>query len=381
MKNVAVLGSTGSIGKNGLRVIESLKSDFSVHALSCNRDAALLASQALRFHPRVINILDGSARPLLEQKLKGTEISITTGMDALCELAALNGVDLVLNGIMGSAGFLPTLAAVRKGKRIALANKETLVSYGPIVMHETRKHGAEIIPVDSEHSAIFQCLQGKREQRIQRIILTTSGGPFRDRDDLRDVTVAETLNHPVWSMGKKITVNSATMMNKAFEIIEAHFLFNVPAKDISVVIHPQCIVHSAVEFEDHSVIAQLSHPDMTLPIQYALTFPERKASLTRTLDLAEIAHLSFEPASPERFPALSLAYRAIEMGGTATAVLNAANELLVDAFLAEEVSLDLVTSTVSKVIDNHQPVQHPTIEDIRDAEQWAIQETRRRIGK
>lgn len=381
MKNVAILGSTGSIGKNALRVIENLQSEFNVIALACNQDADLIAEQALKFHPQTINILSTSGSRVLKEKLKGTGITVSCGKEELCEVAAKPDVDLLLNGIMGSAGFPPTLAAVRKGKRIALANKETLVSFGSIIMNEVHAHGAEIIPVDSEHSAIFQCIQGKGRQSIKRIILTTSGGPFRERENLHGVTIEETLDHPVWSMGRKITVNSATMMNKALEIIEAHVLFDVPADSISVVIHPECIIHSAVEFEDNSVIAQLSKPDMTLPIQYALTFPERKPSIIEPLDLSRISSLTFSPAPPEKFPALALAYRSIEKGGTAPAVLNAANETLVDEFLDERISLDIITAAVGEIVEKHTPIEQPTIKDIERAEQWARREAHYYVEK
>ncbi len=381
MKNIVILGSTGSIGKNALRVIENLKGQFNVIGLSCNQEVNLLAEQALQFRPKMVNILDESCLKQLQDSLKGTDISASCGNDALCELAALPDADLVLNGIMGSAGFAPTLAAVRTGKRIALANKETIVSYGSIIMREVTAHGAEIIPVDSEHSAIFQCIQGKGTQSIKRIILTTSGGPFRTRDNLQGVTVEETLNHPVWSMGKRITVNSATMMNKALEIIEAHLLFHVPAENITVVIHPQCIIHSAVEFEDNSIIAQLSHPDMTLPIQYALTFPERMPSITAPLDLSRISNLTFEAASKKKYPALSLAYRSLERAGTTPAVLNAANEVLVDLFLEERIPLHRIIPTVGNIMDDHTPLSDPTIDDIKRAEQWAREEAHRHVER
>lgn len=374
MKRVAILGSTGSIGKNALRVINNLGNEFTPIALSCYRDVNLLAQQALQFRPHVVDLVNQENLSLLKEKLKGTEIKILSGKEGLCEIAEMEKVDLVLNGIMGSAGFLPTLAAIRKGKRVALANKETLVSYGQIIMDEARKNKAEIIPVDSEHSAIFQCIKGRENSEIRKIILTSSGGPFRNRKNLRNVTIEETLNHPVWSMGKKISVDSATMMNKALEIIEAHFLFDIPVENISVVIHPQCIIHSAVEFVDSSIIAQLSIPDMTLPIQYALTFPERKHSITKSLDLTEISTLTFEPATPSRFPALSLAYRALEKGGTTTAVLNSSNESLVDAFLNHKVSLDKITKIIRFIIDKHSPIENPSVEEVQSAEEWGKKE-------
>jgi 1-deoxy-D-xylulose-5-phosphate reductoisomerase len=379
MKSVAIFGSTGSIGKNALLVMENLKQDFNVLALSCNQDADLLAQQALKFHPRMVNIIHEAKRGILERKLHGKGVRISTGEGALCEIAENPEVDLILNGITGSAGFRPTLAAVKKGKRVALANKETLVSFGTIIMREAKQHNAEIIPVDSEHSAIFQCIQGRHDQKIKRIILTTSGGPFRNRDDLNAVTIEEALNHPVWSMGKKITVNSATMMNKALEIIEAHFLFDVPAARIAVLIHPQCIVHSAVEFEDNSLLAQLSQPDMTLPIQYALTYPERKRSITEPLDLSQLEKLTFEPAPVEKYPALSLAYRALERGGTLPAVLNASNEMLVDAFLDGLIPFDMITRVVDEIMEKHVPRTDPSIEEIEDAEKWARDEAKRSL--
>ena len=381
MKRIVVLGSTGSIGKNALRVIKNLGDEFTIVALSCESNAEHLAQQALQFHPKVINIGNKDKVPLLRNKLKGSGIKILSGKEGLCKIAEMEEVDLILNGIIGSAGFNPTLAAIKKGKRIALANKETLVSYGNIIMDEVKKNKSEIIPVDSEHSAIFQCINGRETIDIKRIILTSSGGPFRKRKDLHDVTIEETLNHPVWQMGKKISVDSATMMNKALEIIEAHFLFSIPAERITVVIHPQCIIHSAVEFVDNSIIAQLSNPDMTLPIQYALTYPERKQSITKALDLSEISTLTFESAPPSRFPAISLAYRSIEKGGTTTAVLNSSNEFLVESFLKQKISLDKITEIIQLVIEKHTPIKNATIDEIKEAEEWAKREAEQLLKK
>jgi len=374
MKQVAILGSTGSIGKTALRVIENLKNDFNPIALSCNRDVEQLAKQALRFHPKVVVLVNKENLPLLQEKLRGTGIDILTGQEGLNKIAEMENVDIVLNGIMGSAGFSPTLAALRKGKRVALANKETLVSYGNIVMDEALKNHTEIIPVDSEHSAIFQCLERRRKTKVKKIILTSSGGPFRNRKNLSNVTIEETINHPVWRMGRKISVDSATMMNKALEIIEAHFLFDLPKEKISVVIHPQCIIHSAVEFLDGSIIAQLSNPDMALPIQYALTYPDRKPSLVKQLDLQEIGTITFESADPSRFPALSLGYRAIEKGGTTTAVFNSSNEFLVQAFLNKKIPLDSIVKITKNIIEKHSPIEYPTIIEIEKAEEWAKME-------
>ncbi|MCK4576270.1 1-deoxy-D-xylulose-5-phosphate reductoisomerase [candidate division WOR-3 bacterium] len=381
MKRIVVLGSTGSIGKNALRVIKNLGDEFTTVALSCESNAEHLAQQALQFHPKVINIGNKDKVPLLRNKLQGSGIKILSGKEGLCKIAEMEEVDLILNGIIGSAGFNPTLAAIKKGKRIALANKETLVSYGNIIMDEVKKNKSEIIPVDSEHSAIFQCINGRETIDIKRIILTSSGGPFRKRKDLHDVTIEETLNHPVWRMGKKISVDSATMMNKALEIIEAHFLFSIPAERITVVIHPQCIIHSAVEFVDNSIIAQLSNPDMTLPIQYALTYPERKQSITKALDLSEISTLTFESAPPSRFPAISLAYRSIEKGGTTTAVLNSSNEFLVESFLKQKISLDKITEIIQLVIEKHTPIKNAKIDEIKEAEEWAKREAEQLLTK
>lgn len=374
MKKIAILGSTGSIGVNSLRVIDNLGSNFVPVALSCNSGVEIIAKQALNYRPEVVAIVDKRKKSILEDKLKGSGIKVIAGKQALCNIVEMDEVETVINGIMGSAGFPPTLAALRKGKTVALANKETLVSYGEIVMKEAEENNANIIPVDSEHSAIFQCIACRKSNEINRIILTASGGPFKDRENLKDVTVEEAINHPVWSMGKKISIDSATMINKALEIIEAHFLFGIPGDKISAVIHPQCIVHSAVEFIDGTVIAQLSNPDMTLPIQYALTYPERKSSITEFLNLEKISKLTFEPATTSRFPALSLAYLSLEKGGTATAVFNAANEYLVHKFLNKKVPLHKITDIISKILDEYKPIKSPTIKDIEESEKWAKDE-------
>jgi 1-deoxy-D-xylulose-5-phosphate reductoisomerase len=380
MKNLVILGSTGSIGRNALRVLKNLRERFYPLALSCYQDINLIASQAMEFNPEIVHVVDDSLLSPLNAQLSGRNITVLSGKDSLCRIAEMERVDILLNGIMGSSGFPPTLAAIKKGKRIALANKETLVSYGTIIMEEAKKNKAEIIPVDSEHSAIFQCLAGRDQSEIKRIILTSSGGPFRERDNLKGVTIEETLNHPVWNMGKKITVDSATMMNKAKEIIEAHYLFSLPPQKISVVIHPQCIIHSAVEYIDGSILAQLSKPDMALPIQYALTYPERKPSITESLDLTKIKTLTFEPVDVKKFPAISLAYRSIEMGGTAPAVLNAANESLVDAFLNSKISLEKITESITRILDTHTVIEDPSPEEVESVENWSRQEVEKLLN-
>ncbi len=379
MKRIVILGSTGSIGVNALRVVDNLKNEFAPIALSCFRNAELLAQQTLTYHPQFVNMIDSEKIPLLRDKLIGTKTTILEGKEGLCRIASMEEVDLVFNSIMGSAGFPPTLAAIKKGKRIALANKETLVSYGTIIMSAAKKYKSEIIPVDSEHSAIFQCINGRKNQKIKRILLMASGGPFRNRDDILNVTIEETIRHPVWAMGKKISVDSATMMNKALEIIEAHYLFDIPPEKINVVIHPECIIHSAVEFEDNSIIAQLSTPDMTLPIQYALTYPERKQSITKNLDLTQISNLTFEPVNHLQFPAVSLAMRALEKGGTTTAVLNSSNECLVDAFLNNQIAFHTITKVITEIIDKHTAVENPSILEIQNAELWAQSEAQQYI--
>ncbi len=379
MKKIAILGSTGSIGQTALRVVENLGTNFIPVALSAKSNVHLLCKQALKYNPKVISILDPESTPFLKSELKGRRIQILSGQKSLDQIAEMPDVDIIINGIMGSTGFFPTLSALKKGKTVCLANKETLVSYGSIISKELKKTKSKIIPVDSEHSAIFQCINGKNKSLIERIILTSSGGPFRKRENLTKVTVDEALNHPVWKMGRKISIDSATMMNKALEIIEAHFLFGIPADKISVVIHPECIVHSAVEFVDSSVIAQLSTPDMSLPIQYAITYPERVSSITKPLCLPDISHLTFEAADKNRFPALSIAYRSLEKGGTTTAVLNAADEFLVHAFLKGKITLNRITSIVAQVVEKHTVTKDPSIEQVQQAEKWAQKEAQKCI--
>jgi len=374
VKAIAILGSTGSIGRTALRVVENLSKDFFPIALSAKNNAHLLSEQALRYTPKVISILNPLEVPFLKKTLRNENIRIITGQDSLTRIAEMPEVDILINAIMGSEGFPPTLSALRKDKTVCLANKETLVSYGTIISDVLKKTRGKIIPVDSEHSAIFQCINGRNKSLIKRIILTSSGGPFRNKTNLSKVTIEQALNHPVWKMGKKISIDSATMMNKALEIIEAHFLFEIPAEKISVVIHPECILHSAVEFIDGSVIAQLSNPDMALPIQYAITYPERLPSIIKPLELSDISRLTFEKADSNRFPALSIAYRSLKKGGTTTAVLNAADESLVNAFLQTRISLDEITTLAHQIIEKHIPIANPNIKQIEQAENWAKQE-------
>lgn len=373
-KNVVILGSTGSIGVNTLKVIEAHADKYRVVGLAAKTNAALLARQARRFRPRAVALFDGLA-------MNGTagRARWWSGMDGLCRLATLAEADVVVVALSGACGVLPTYEAIRKGKQIALANKEVLVAAGQVIMTEARKRGVSLLPVDSEHSAIFQCLQGSEPRAVKRVLLTGSGGPFRLRRALKGVTPAEALNHPTWRMGKKISVDSATLMNKGLEMIEAHHLFGLSADQIQVVIHPQSIVHSLVEFQDGSMLAQLGLTDMRLPIQYALSYPERWPTGLRSLDLAEIGQLSFERPDLKRFPCLGLAYEAIRSGGTMPAVLNAANEEAVHAFLAGRIGFTEIPTLVGRVMKAHRPVPRPSLADALKVDEWARQDMGQRM--
>lgn len=368
MKKIAILGSTGSIGLSALSVIRELPG-FSVVGLSAKRNIDLLASQAREFSPKIVGVASEEEGEDLKRRLADTNISIVTGENASVSVASLDEAEIVLIAISGAESLLPTLTAIKAGKRIALASKEALVLAGEILMKEAKERGAEIIPVDSEHSAIFQCLQGRKEPK--RIILTASGGPFLDRLDLTNISKDEALSHPTWAMGKRITIDSATLMNKGLEVIEAVWLFNLKPKDIEVVIHPEAILHSAVEFSDGTVIACLSNPDMRLPIAYSLTYPKRSKSLIKPLDLTEIGKLSFRKPDTKRFKCLSLAYSAIEKGGSMPAVLNGADEVAVEAFLNEKIPLQMIPKVIEEVLSAHSVVDNPDIEDILKADKWA----------
>lgn len=368
MKKIAILGSTGSIGLSALSVIRELPG-FSVVGLSAKRNIDLLASQAREFSPKIVGVASEEEGEDLKRRLADTNISVVIGKDASVSVASLDEAEIVLIAISGAESLLPTLTAIKAGKRIALASKEALVLAGEILMKEAKERGAEIIPVDSEHSAIFQCLQGRKEPK--RIILTASGGPFLDRLDLTNISKDEALSHPTWAMGKRITIDSATLMNKGLEVIEAVWLFNLKPKDIEVVIHPEAILHSAVEFSDGTVIACLSNPDMRLPIAYSLTYPKRSKSLIKPLDLTEIGKLSFRKPDTKRFKCLSLAYQAIEKGGSMPAVLNGADEVAVEAFLNEKIPLQMIPKVIEEVLSAHSVVDNPDIEDILKADKWA----------
>jgi len=373
VRRIAILGSTGSIGSNALRVIEGLGPGYSVYALSAHSKVELLAEQVRRFRPKVAAITDATCRERLVELLGDPDVEILSGPESLVALAELDEVDTVLTAIVGAAGLPAVLAAAKKGKRLAIANKEPLVIAGELLMAEAARSGSEILPVDSEHSAIFQAMQAGKAAEVARIILTASGGPFRElsAEEIRGVTLEQALAHPTWDMGPKITIDSATMMNKALEIIEARWLFDVPVEKIEVLIHPESIVHSLVEFVDASVIAQLGEPDMCLPIQYALTYPDRVAGPAKAPQLAEIRSLNFSRPNPDAFGALSLAYEVSRSGGTAAVVFNAANEAAVEEFLAGRIKFVNILELVEDCLNKHDVKTGVSLEELLDADEWA----------
>ena len=375
-RRLAIFGSTGSIGTSTLDVVRRLAGRFKVTALVAGRRAQALAAQVREFKPRCVAITDPAARADLARELNGT-CEILTGPAAQEEIAQAPDVDVVVSAIVGAAGLPGVLAALSAGKTVALANKEPLVMAGPLMIAAARAGGARIVPVDSEHSAIFQALHSGALREVRRIVLTASGGPFRTRADLEGVTVEEALAHPTWNMGPKITIDSATLMNKALEIVEARWLFDIPAERIDVMIHPQSIVHSMVEFVDSSVVAQLGLADMRLPIQYALTYPERVDGDLPRLDLARLGRLEFESPDRAKFPSLDYGYRAAEEGGTLGAVLNAANEEGVALFLDGKIELKDILSGVGRVMDAHVNDPQPDLDAILAADRWAREEMRK----
>jgi len=367
-----VLGSTGSIGRSTLEVARALGEAIEIVGLSARRRTSELGLQIREFKPRaaaVVEDVDGDIEAVCRQ----TGTRLLRGRRGLEELAALEGADLVVNAIVGGAGIDPTLAAIRARKDVAIANKECLVAAGSVIIGEAERAGVRLIPIDSEHSAIFQCMRGEDRNGVKKIILTASGGPFVDFDrcSLGNVTVSETLKHPTWRMGPKVTVDSATLLNKGFEVIEAHWLFGLEADQIEVVIERKSIVHSLVEFVDGSMFALLSAPDMRLPIQYALALPERRDAALSRLDLLAAGPISFEKPDLDRFPCLALAYRALELGGTAAAVLSAADEVAVAAFLEGRIKYSDIYPILSKVLSDHVPVDAADLEAVKEADRWA----------
>lgn len=378
-RNVAILGSTGSIGRSTLEVIDASNGRLRVAALSANASLKQLLGQALNVRPRWVVATNCDQAARFDWSSLSTETKLLTGPDALERIVTEPEIDVVVAAIVGSAGLRGTWAALDAGKTVALANKETLVVAGPLAMRLAAQRGATILPVDSEHSAVFQALQAGRREDVKRIILTASGGPFRrhTREQLAHVTVDDALAHPTWDMGPKITIDSATMMNKALEIIEARWLFDLPPERIDVVVHPQSIVHSMVEYNDGSVLAQMSPPDMKLPIQYALSYPERWEGPAAKLDLTESLRLDFEPPDLDRFPALQLGYEVARAGGTTGAVLNAANEAAVAGFLEGQLTFSEIVPACRATLDSHNYDPNPTLDDLIRLDTWARKEITR----
>ncbi|MGA2192422.1 MAG: 1-deoxy-D-xylulose-5-phosphate reductoisomerase [Nitrospirota bacterium] len=381
MKNLSILGSTGSIGISTLDVVGRFPDRFRVLALSCGCNIALLEEQAKRFMPEIVTVTDKKSAELLRKRFGKTGPKVAYGVEGLVEAASLRGVDMVVSAIVGSAGLIPTMAAIESGKDVALANKETLVCAGGLVMSAVKKKGIKLLPVDSEHSAIFQSMKGHRKKDLVRLTLTASGGPFQGRsiEQLRRVKPADALKHPNWEMGKKITIDSSTLMNKGLEVIEARWLFDMELERISVLVHPQSIVHSMVEFLDGSVIAQLGVPDMRGPISYALGYPARLRKNIPGLDLASVGNLSFKEPDYERFPCLSYAFEALKAGGTMPAALNAANEVAVQAFLDGKIGYMDIPAIIKKVIGAHSPTDPLSIDDVMRADRQAREEANRLI--
>ncbi len=382
MKNISILGSTGSIGQSTLAVAEKFPDRFKVVALAAGNNAELLEKQIRRFKPALASLSGEKAAENLKKRCGDLPVRIFTGVEGMIQVAAAEQADITVSAIVGTAGLVPTMAAISAGKDIALANKEVLVTAGELVMAECRGRGVRVFPVDSEHSAIFQCLQAGAHRDIRRLILTASGGPFRSstKKDLEKVTAAQALKHPNWSMGKKITIDSATLMNKGLEVIEARWLFGMEPEKISVLVHPQSIVHSLVEYRDGAVVAQLGMPDMKGPIAYALSYPERLEDVSPALDLASVGTLTFEEPDRSKFPCLAYAYDALKAGGSMPAVLSAANEVAVKYFLEEKIGFVDIPRLIKQVMDAHRPNPIHTVEDALKADRWARQEAERIIG-
>ncbi len=381
MKHIAILGSTGSIGKNTLNVVETHSEEFKVVALAANKDVNTLEHQARQFCPRLAALNDPAAAACLRERLSDLKCTeVLSGYEGIEAVATIEEAEQVLDGMGGSAGLLPTLAAINAGKDIAFVNKEVMVMCGSLVIEAVRKKGVNLIPIDGEMSAIFQCLEGARDRQadIHRILLTASGGPFRDtpKDQLYKITPKQALRHPNWDMGAKITIDSATMMNKGLEVIEAKWLFDIELDKIDIVVHRESIVHSMVEWTDGSTLAQLGPTDMRIMIQYALTYPKRLSTPVPRLDFCESHTLHFEPVDKEKFPCISLAYTAAEVGGTLPVVLSSADEIVVNAFLDERIGFMDIPDILQCVMDRHDVIADPTLEDILEVDKWAKSTTR-----
>lgn len=391
-KNIVILGSTGSIGTQSLEVIDNINSvkklaeeQINIVALSTNTNIRLLELQIRKYNPVYAVVTNEKKADILIDNIKDIRTVVLKGEDALIQISTLENVELVLNALVGNVGLMPTIHAINNKKHIALANKETLVSAGELVMHGARVNNVNIYPIDSEHSAILQCLQGNDIKDIEKIILTASGGPFRSHENLEDVTLKDALNHPNWIMGKKITIDSATLMNKGLEVIEAKWLFGLDIEQVDVIVHPQSIIHSMIEYKDSAVIAQLGTPDMKVPIQYALDYPNRTQNNFEKLDLLKYNNLTFEEPNTELFPCLGYAYEAIKIGGTMPCVLNASNEVAVDKFLNEEIKFTDIPKIIKATMSEYKKLDcnkiNYNLDDVLEADKWAREYTKNYIIK
>ncbi|MDP7179892.1 MAG: 1-deoxy-D-xylulose-5-phosphate reductoisomerase [Candidatus Woesearchaeota archaeon] len=365
MKTLSILGSTGSIGTQTLELVRNNPNEFKVLGLTVNKNIELLKQQIDEFNPVSVAVMD-------EQKADELKVDIPVykGLEGINKIATLQESNTIINSLVGSIGVIPTIKAIKEKKNIALANKETLVTAGDIVMEEVRKHQVNLMPIDSEHSAIFQCLNGEKINELKKIIITCSGGAFKNKteEELKTVTAKDALKHPTWNMGAKITIDSATLMNKGFEVIEAHHLYNIPYEQIEVIIHPESIIHSLVEFQDTSIIAQLGYPDMKIPIQYALTYPKRIKNNLKSLNLNELKQLNFKTPNHQLFPCLNYAYEAGKTKGTLPAVLNAANEVAVQQFLENKISFLDIAKTIKQALDSHNIIKNPDLAEILEVD-------------
>ncbi|PAB61233.1 1-deoxy-D-xylulose-5-phosphate reductoisomerase [Anaeromicrobium sediminis] len=373
MKNISILGSTGSIGTQALDVVRSNKEKFKVVGLTAGKNIELLEKQIREFNPEIVAVMDEEKAIELKRKISHMDVEIFSGIEGLNEVATIESAHVVLTSVVGMVGLVPTMKAIEAKKDIALANKETLVTAGKIVMDAAKKNKVKILPVDSEHSAIFQSLSGYENKDINRVILTASGGPFRGlkRQEVKDKKVNEALKHPKWNMGKKISIDSATLMNKGLEVIEAKWLFDVEPEQIEVVVHPQSIIHSMVEYKDSSIISQMGYPDMRVPIQYALTYPERMENNYEKTDFYKIGQLTFEKADTQTFPCLELAYEALKKGGSYPAVLNGANEELVELYIQDKIKFYDISDTIKEVLEVHDPKYNFSVKDIIQIDKWS----------
>lgn len=374
MKNISILGSTGSIGTQTLDIVRA-NNDLEVVAIAAGSNVKVLEEQIREFHPKLVCVYNEEAAKQLKMAVADTEVKVVAGMDGLIEAATYHSAEIVVTAFVGMIGIRPTLEAIKAGKDIALANKETLVTAGHLVMKAAKDYGVKILPVDSEHSAIFQSLNGENKKEIDKILLTASGGPFRGwtREQMKNVQVEDALKHPNWAMGQKITIDSATMVNKGLEVIEAKWLFDVDIDEVQAVVQPQSIIHSMVQFKDGAVIAQLGTPDMKLPIQYALYYPERRYLAGDRLDFAKIGQITFEEPDLNNFTGLKMAYEAGRMGGSMPTVFNAANEKAVAKFLNRKIGFLDITDIIGYCMEQHENINHPTVEQILEIEQWVYE--------